>query len=178
MALCCIGGVCIPYSALIPLAVYALKWLLQMLVQFGILPKSFHEHITSFLHPKAQKLPHPQERSISSLGSSSSGDVVRKIASVEEWVTITEQPRVIVKFTAAWCAPCKTIQPAFVDLASEHPGTVFGVADADDLDEIAAQHAIAMLPTFLILEKGEVKGRYSGSNEVKLREFVEKYLLN
>jgi thioredoxin 1 len=46
MALCCIGGVCIPYTALLPLLVLGLQWILKMLAQAGLLPSSW----TSTLH--------------------------------------------------------------------------------------------------------------------------------
>jgi thiol-disulfide isomerase/thioredoxin len=49
MAVCCIGGVCIPYTALIPLLLYGLKWLLEKLVTSGLLPKSWHEKIVLFI---------------------------------------------------------------------------------------------------------------------------------
>jgi thiol-disulfide isomerase/thioredoxin len=46
MALCCIGGVCIPYTALLPLLVLGLQWVLQQLSAAGLLPSSW----TSTLH--------------------------------------------------------------------------------------------------------------------------------
>lgn len=38
--LCCIGGVCVPYTAVLPLLVLGLKWIATKLAQMGVLPKA------------------------------------------------------------------------------------------------------------------------------------------
>lgn len=49
MALCCIGGVCIPYTAIIPLLIYGLQWLLQKLADLGLLPESLCQQLQGFM---------------------------------------------------------------------------------------------------------------------------------
>jgi thiol-disulfide isomerase/thioredoxin len=49
MALCCIGGVCIPYTALLPLLVLGLQWLLQQLSAAGLLPTSWTSTLNQYL---------------------------------------------------------------------------------------------------------------------------------
>jgi thioredoxin 1 len=41
MALCCIGGVCIPYTAIVPLLILGIQWILHKLFQAGLLPSSW-----------------------------------------------------------------------------------------------------------------------------------------
>ena len=53
MALCCIGGVCIPYSAIVPLLIYGLQWLLQKLVVAGLLPAAWCEALSRILPTKS-----------------------------------------------------------------------------------------------------------------------------
>ena len=38
MPVCCIGGVCIPYTAVVPLLVWGLKFVIEKMVQFGLVP--------------------------------------------------------------------------------------------------------------------------------------------
>jgi hypothetical protein len=38
--LCCIGGVCVPYTAVVPILLLALKWLAQKLANYGLLPSA------------------------------------------------------------------------------------------------------------------------------------------
>lgn len=49
MAMLCIGGVCIPYSALLPFLILGLKYVLQKLVSYGILPQSIEQSIIAVL---------------------------------------------------------------------------------------------------------------------------------
>jgi thioredoxin 1 len=49
MPLCCIGGVCIPYTAIIPLLLYGLQWILQKLADAGILPDSVCKQLQGFM---------------------------------------------------------------------------------------------------------------------------------
>jgi thiol-disulfide isomerase/thioredoxin len=51
MALCCIGGVCIPYSAIIPLIIYGFRWLFQKLVTWGVLPSWISSALSGFICP-------------------------------------------------------------------------------------------------------------------------------
>lgn len=49
MALCCIGGVCIPYTAIIPLLLYGLQWVLQKLANMGLLPEAMCKQLQGFM---------------------------------------------------------------------------------------------------------------------------------
>lgn len=49
MALCCIGGVCIPYTALVPLLIYGLQWLLQKLAAAGFLPETAFKYLKGLI---------------------------------------------------------------------------------------------------------------------------------
>jgi thioredoxin 1 len=49
MALCCIGGVCIPYSAILPLLIIGLQWLLRKLAAAGLLPDAASQFLARVL---------------------------------------------------------------------------------------------------------------------------------
>jgi thioredoxin 1 len=49
MALCCIGGVCIPYSAILPLLIIGLQWLLRKLAVAGLLPDAASQFLGRLL---------------------------------------------------------------------------------------------------------------------------------
>jgi hypothetical protein len=38
MPLCCVGGVHVPYSALLPFLLYGLKWIVENLSEYGLIP--------------------------------------------------------------------------------------------------------------------------------------------
>ena len=49
MPLCCIGGVCIPYTAILPLLIYALQWMLQKIADTGLLPDPICKQLQGFM---------------------------------------------------------------------------------------------------------------------------------
>lgn len=55
MALCCIGGVCIPYSAILPLVILGIQWILQKLVAAGLLPPVVCQALSRFLPSSTPK---------------------------------------------------------------------------------------------------------------------------
>ena len=73
----------------------------------------------------------------------------------------------------------KKVQPVFEGLAAQYCAEskdtiAFVIVDVDDHDEIANQFNIAMMPTFLVLEKGgNLKATYRGSNGNELQAFLK-----
>lgn len=198
MSLCCIGGVCIPYSALVPLLVYGLQWILNKLASWGLLPATVHEKLQRFiaLPPKTKQQQQEEEKkqkpdccttasnstvsdattTTATAAAAVAADGVITIESDEEWTALLESSNefVVCKFTASWCQPCHKIQPFYESLAETNQNkAAFCLVDVDEMDEVAADFQVAMMPTFLILQKGKEVARYAGSHEEKLREFVE-----
>ena len=70
---------------------------------------------------------------------------------------------VLVDFTAAWCGPCKMIDPIVTQLSSEWQGKVKVVkCDADQNPNIVMQYGVMGLPTVMLLKAGKVVERVSG----------------
>ncbi|GKY99499.1 hypothetical protein MPSEU_000904100 [Mayamaea pseudoterrestris] len=181
MALCCIGGVCIPYSALLPLLVWGLRWIIEKLSSFGLLPKSLEAWLltTLQLQPrrKKEKVDDCCNMSKTETVASLEADdgCVGVVASLQEWIQLLHSNEIVVaKFTASWCAPCKSIQPVFASLAAEHTNAIFVTIDADSVDEVANQYKVALLPTFLVMQNGQEVERYSGSDENKLKALIQR----
>lgn len=79
------------------------------------------------------------------------------------------------KFTAEWCQPCQKIDPFFGNLATTFNG-VFVKIDVDELDDVAAECDVAMMPTFVVFREGVLVERLAGAYEEKLKDLVEKYV--
>jgi thiol-disulfide isomerase/thioredoxin len=147
MALCCIGGVCVPYTAIVPLIIIGLKWLVEKLVSMGIIPSAWVDRLNAALNgrlnqhqsaaPAKKCTAGAQMKEVpstccSSSNSSACGEeadnLVRMVETEEEWDALvaesnentTQKHVVIVKFTADWCQPCKAIHPVFCQLAKSH----------------------------------------------------------
>lgn len=82
---------------------------------------------------------------------------------------------VVVDFYATWCGPCKVISPIMEKMAAEMKDeVVFLKVDVDETDDIAAEYKIEAMPTFIFIKNKEVKEKFSGASEPRLREFISK----
>mmetsp|Transcript_17411 Transcript_17411/g.20858 ORF Transcript_17411/g.20858 Transcript_17411/m.20858 type:complete len:201 (+) Transcript_17411:165-767(+) len=195
MSTICFGGVCIPYSAILPLIALAFKWIVTKVATLGLLP----DLIVQKLGVVQSKDPAEGE---ACCGSNSGGgrskksrsktskattavehpQTVQVIESVEDWDNLfgedKEENLVIVKFTAEWCKPCKAISPVYHKLATTFNAT-FVEVDVDEMDEIAASMNVAMMPTFLILKgtkKQDLVATVRGANEQNLTSVIEQHV--
>ncbi|CAL4092940.1 unnamed protein product, partial [Meganyctiphanes norvegica] len=80
---------------------------------------------------------------------------------------------VVVDFFADWCEPCKMIAPKLEAMDSEMSDVVFLKVDVDECEELAMEHQISCMPTFLFFKNGEKVATFSGANEQKIKETIE-----
>jgi thiol-disulfide isomerase/thioredoxin len=198
MTLCCIGGVCIPYSALVPLAVWCLQWLVEKLGLKSYIPDKWWNLLQPASSKKSSQKKSLAEQSSCCSTTASTPDssvhdacaskagVVRSIDSEEEWEALLVASKsksdkgsvvVIAKFTATWCKPCHAIQPVFEGLAAAaaDKNVMFGTIDVDDVDSVASALKIGVLPTVVVVKDGTVVDRYTGSHEGQLQEFCNRH---
>ena len=63
---------------------------------------------------------------------------------------------VLVDFGAAWCGPCRMMEPTVEALASEYAGRVKVVTvDADENIQAVTKYNVRSLPTFLFFKDGK-----------------------
>ncbi|CAJ0923232.1 unnamed protein product, partial [Mesorhabditis belari] len=98
------------------------------------------------------------------------------VESDDHFKTLLEENKnkvVVIDFTASWCGPCKFIAPLYEELANSHPNTVFLKVDVDECT--GAANDVEAMPTFRFFVNGEKVAEFTGGNESKLKEYVEKY---
>ena len=70
---------------------------------------------------------------------------------------------VLVDFWAAWCGPCRVMNPIINNLAEKYADIVtIAKADIDETEEIASQYNIKAIPTILIFQNGKEVERIPG----------------
>jgi thioredoxin 1 len=74
----------------------------------------------------------------------------------------SEQP-VLVDFWAAWCPPCRVMEPVLGELARERPDVRFVKLDADANQRTVVDHGVLSMPTFLVFRHGQEILRLVGS---------------
>jgi len=76
---------------------------------------------------------------------------------------IKAEPKAVLRFTARWCPPCKTLAPIFDEVAAEHPDMKVYVIDVDEYKAIASDFGVRGIPTVMLIENGSVKLQKSGA---------------
>ena len=79
----------------------------------------------------------------------------------------------VIRFTAAWCGPCKTYAPTFEKVANEVSGVQFKTIDVDSGDPLIMELGIRNVPTTVVLEGNQVLQRQSGNiGAEQLRQLI------
>jgi thioredoxin len=70
---------------------------------------------------------------------------------------------VLVDFTAAWCGPCKQLEPIIQQLAHDWDGKLqVYKLDVDENPELTMQFQVMGVPTVMLFVKGEPVERFTG----------------
>ena len=62
---------------------------------------------------------------------------------------------VLVDFTAAWCPPCRMMDPIVKALDHERDDVKVVKVDVDDSLDVAARYGVLSMPTFMVFRHGE-----------------------
>ena len=70
---------------------------------------------------------------------------------------------VLVDFSAAWCGPCKKLEPIVHEIAADYGARLKVVkVDIDQAPGVAAKYGVLSIPTLMIFQSGQVKDQYMG----------------
>ena len=85
---------------------------------------------------------------------------------------------VLVDFSAAWCGPCKKLEPIVHEIAADYGARLKVVkVDIDEAPGVAAKYGVLSIPTLMIFRGGQVKDQYMGVLSKKaLADRVDKVL--
>jgi thioredoxin 1 len=74
----------------------------------------------------------------------------------------SKQP-VLVDLWAAWCAPCRAMEPAIEEVAKEFEGKVIvAKLNVDENPELAQQLDVMSIPTMMVFKDGQPVNRLVG----------------
>lgn len=182
MSVFCICGVCIPYTAILPIIIIFLKYIWDVICKtFGwenffdkkkAVAKSDHGEVTEghcsggvcSLPAKTKDVPIPESPPFYLGGNDVTWQQLLKSSS--------KKP-LIVRFTATWCGPCKKIEPIFNSLGAENQAlATFVSVDVDDYPDFMNEYSISGIPYVLSFKDGVVIDQYKGSNEEGLKNIL------
>ena len=75
---------------------------------------------------------------------------------------------VMVDFAAAWCPPCKILEPIVKEVASEvGDNAIVAHLDIDESRQTASQFGVLSVPTMIFFKEGQEQSRLVGVNQKK-----------
>ena len=85
---------------------------------------------------------------------------------------------VLVDFSAAWCGPCKKLEPILHELASDYDARLKVVkVDVDSAPTTAAKFGVLSVPTILLVQDGVVKDQVNSLvSKQELSDRIQKVL--
>lgn len=80
----------------------------------------------------------------------------------------------ILRFTASWCAPCKSLAASLEWLQGEYPLPPVDVIDIDDNPELPQKYGVRGVPTLVMLNDNnvEVKRMVGTTDRNKLLKWI------
>lgn len=73
-------------------------------------------------------------------------------------------PTQLLDFHAEWCGPCKVMEPIIDEITTEMSGKLeVKKIDVDVESEVASEHGVMSIPTFIVLKDGNEVERFIGS---------------
>jgi thioredoxin 1 len=96
--------------------------------------------------------------------------------SFEEEVLQSEKP-VLVDFWAAWCGPCRMLEPTIEAIAEQYSASAAVVKlNVDDNPSATATYGIKGIPTLILFSEGKEVERMVGANSKEsISRMIEKY---
>lgn len=196
MPFICIGPVCIPWTAVLPIVIWLCRpiWI-RLPPPYQNAIKSRWEGMQALMQaqmwdrigwkakPKKLKTEPP-------IGSAAAADPTEALLAGRggvvglhteaEWHAALAATKadpslsLFVDFTAVWCGPCQRIAPDFARMAQTHPKALFVKVDVDELEDVSQEANVAMMPTFQCYKGGALGDTLTGANVGKLEAFCGK----
>ena len=105
---------------------------------------------------------------------------MKKIESTEEFYSLIESKELtLVYFYTKWCPDCFMVKPFLPRLVKEYPQLKFLKMNRDADIELSRHLQIYGIPSFIIFNNGEEKGRFVSKlrkSYIEVKSFIDKTL--
>jgi len=86
---------------------------------------------------------------------------------------INSPEKVLVKFGAEWCGPCRAMEPILESVSESFPERI-GSVDVDSNKEISLRFAIRSIPTIIIFQDGkEIEKKIGSATQSVIESLIQ-----
>jgi len=95
---------------------------------------------------------------------------------LKESIKNSEKP-ILIDFYATWCGPCKVSALLVKEISEKYSDSVeFYKVNVDENQELINEYQIRNIPTFILIENGEIKNKIVGRvDREKLENLISEY---
>ncbi len=93
-------------------------------------------------------------------------------------VVLKNEGKVLVKFGAPWCAPCKTMTPILEQFAEDNSDILVADVDISNNNQLMEDYSISGVPHFMFFMNGELRTEFSGLTLAEDINSIIKEVLN
>ena len=103
-------------------------------------------------------------------------------ATVENFASVivetSHRVPVLIDFWAAWCAPCRALEPVLERIAHDYAGRlVLAKLNVDEEQALAAQFGVRSIPTVVLVDDGRVVDQFTGVQpEATIRAMLDRHV--
>ena len=180
MPIICIGPVCVPWTALLPIICVIMRPIYNLMPpsvqeKLDVLYEWIFKFIDSVTPSFLKKKKTTARKSSTAAGGKilSQGEMVILERECDFFAT-TSSVEVMVYFTAKWCKPCQQIKPAVANVAASTSLRVISI-DVDDFPELQEECSVTAMPTFLLFANGKEMSRSTGAVESNLESMTTRF---
>ncbi|XP_010256168.1 PREDICTED: thioredoxin H2-like [Nelumbo nucifera] len=82
----------------------------------------------------------------------------------------------VIYFTASWCGPCRSMEPALDEFAAKYTDDVeFVKIDVDELMGVSDEFGVHAMPTFILIKQGKEVDKVVGAKKDELEKKILKH---
>lgn len=82
--------------------------------------------------------------------------------------------KILIKFGAAWCGPCKAMEPALKEIIDERPDIKVFDLDVDENEELVQLFQVRNIPVMFLIKEGVTVNKYvGGASKAQILSFID-----
>jgi thioredoxin 1 len=85
-----------------------------------------------------------------------------------------ENDKILLKFGASWCGPCKAMEPVLKEVAAERPDVRVIELDVDENEELVQLFRIRNVPIMFLIKCGVTINKFvGGASKSQILSFID-----